>query len=110
MNRSDELDKVLKQVLHSTPQQEMEAVGGRVLQRLRSQQEECEEVPEPTRSHSRQTWRSIAAAGLVAAMVLCAVVTRNLIVSHRVIAEATDSGLDHIANGESLKVGQPLHT
>jgi uncharacterized protein (TIGR03435 family) len=110
MKRPDDLDKVLKDVLHSTPKQEMEAAGSRVLQRLRSQQEEREEVPEPVRALSRPGWRYFAVAGLAAAMVLLAVVFRNSILSDRVIAQATDSGLEHIATGESLQPGQPLHT
>jgi uncharacterized protein (TIGR03435 family) len=110
MKPSDDVEKVLKQVLHSTPQQEMEGAGDRVLYRLRSQQAGRIELPEQARALSRPTWEYVAAAGLAAAMVLFAVFTRNSIQSHSVIAEATDSGLDHIASGESLKVGKPLHT
>ena len=110
MKPSNDLDNMFKQVLHSTPEREMEAAGGRVLQRLRFRQEERADVPEQALVHSRGAWRFVAAAGLAAALVLLAVVVRNAIESDRVIAEATDSGLDHIATGELLKVGQSLHT
>jgi uncharacterized protein (TIGR03435 family) len=49
----DNVDAVLGKVLHSTPQQEMEVVGMRVLQRLRATPlRDEEETPPPTR-----TWR-----------------------------------------------------
>jgi uncharacterized protein (TIGR03435 family) len=106
----DNIDNLFKQVLHSTSQQEMEAAGGRVLQQLRSLQVERAEVAEPARVQSRQAWRLIAAVGLVAAMVLFGVLLRSSIMSYRVLAEAADSGLDHIPAGESLKAGQVLHS
>jgi uncharacterized protein (TIGR03435 family) len=106
----DNINKVFEQVLHSTPQQEMEAAGGRVLHRLRTLQVERAGDSQVVHVHSRQAWRLIAAVGLVAATILFAAVLRNSILSHRVLAEATDSGMDHIANGESLKAGQSLYT
>jgi uncharacterized protein (TIGR03435 family) len=106
----DNIDKVFKDVLHSTPQQEMEAAGGRVLQQLRSLRVERAELAEPAIAQSRRGWRLIVALGLVAAMVLFAVVLRNSIVFDGVLAEAADSGLDHIAAGQSLAVGQPLYS
>lgn len=106
----DNIDNVLEQVLHSTPQQEMEAAGNRVLQRLRSQLEEGAEIAEPARQRARYAWKFVAAVGFGVSVLLIGVVLRTSMMSYRMIAEAADSGLDHIAAGESLNAGQVLHT
>src|SRR5262245_13549323 len=68
MNRNEEnIDAVLRKVLHSTPQQEMEAAGSRVLERLRIPGVDRIETP---RVRPVRRWYWTPAAVLTAAAVL----------------------------------------
>src|SRR5262245_17709767 len=95
------IDEVLHHFLRSTPVQEMEAAGARVLHRMR--REAAGAVVEATHS-PRGAWRILAAASAIAAVIVIAVVVRHLHQQSdwRAIVEDPGGGL-YFVSGNSIQ-------
>jgi uncharacterized protein (TIGR03435 family) len=104
----EKLKSMFKQANRVT-QRELEEAGVRVLERLRTP-DGCTETAEEPRRSVNPTWRLAAVAGALAAMLVAAVVMRNFVYSPRILAEASDSGVDGLALGQSLEEGRRLST
>ena len=107
MKRHDEnIEDVLGKVLHSTPQQEMEAAGTRVLHRLRSESDHAVERRAPERAPAPHAWRLlVAAAGVVFAVVVSIIFWPG---GSAAVVEAADNGLYRVVEGnvQPLRIGE----
>jgi uncharacterized protein (TIGR03435 family) len=109
MSRHDEnIEDFLGETLHSTPQQEMEAAGDRVLQRLRWEGWKTVEISIPERVPARRTWRflSVAAAAVVAVVIS----TMFWPAGSAAVVEAADNGLFKVIGSkvQALKIGEKI--
>jgi uncharacterized protein (TIGR03435 family) len=109
MKRHDEsIEDVLGNVLRSTPQQEMEAAGTRVLERLRWEGKKIVESSVPERATSRQGWKLMtAAAAVVCAVALSIVFWQG---GSAAVITAADHGLYRVVGKEvkPVKIGEEI--
>jgi uncharacterized protein (TIGR03435 family) len=72
------IDDVLGKILHSTPEEEMEAAGSRVLQRLREDNANLQLLP--AQSSGRQTWKLLAVTATIVVLLVSAALATAVLV------------------------------
>jgi uncharacterized protein (TIGR03435 family) len=112
MKRPEKIDQVLGNILHSTPQQEMDAAGVRVLQRLRAESQEGADgiACEPA---TLRRLRLVAAFAVILAAVTSAAILRHRIFSRNsgAIVENAGGGLFRVSADKTVDVaaGEAIH-